>query len=98
MKKTFKEAILILILGRDDKPETTKLSRFLNKILFNFNIMIFVFLRNGKTLYKKGMCERILDYHFQIKERFDLSMGTEMVNIQMYGSKDFLLKAGNYLH
>lgn len=56
--------------------------------------MIFVFLRNGKTLYKKGMCERIYDYHFQLKENFDLTMGNDVINIQMYAAKIFLLNAG----
>jgi hypothetical protein len=95
-KRKFKETIKILILGKDDRPEKTKLSRFLNKILFHFNIMIFVFLRKGQSLYKKGMCERIYDYHFQLKENFDLSMGNDVVHIQMYGAKEFLLKAGTF--
>jgi hypothetical protein len=40
------------------------------------------------------MCERIYDHHFQIKEIFDLTKGNEVVHIQMYAAKDFLMKAG----
>jgi hypothetical protein len=56
--------------------------------------MIFVFLRKGKSLYSKKMCEKFYDQYFQIKEIFNLSRGKEVVYIQMYAAKDFLMKAG----
>jgi hypothetical protein len=56
--------------------------------------MIFVYLKDGKTLYTQKMCERIYDHYFQIKEIFDLSKGMEVIHIQMYAAKDFILKAG----
>lgn len=40
------------------------------------------------------MCERIYDYHYQIREKFDLSKGKDVTYIQMYAAKDFLIKAG----
>lgn len=98
MKKKTKNTIPILVLGKNDNPKTSKLSRFLNKIFSHLNVIIFAYVKEKDILYPEASIQinNLKATHYKIREKFKLPLKKDKIFIQPNSIKEIFISTGKH--
>jgi hypothetical protein len=84
----------MLILGKDDNPETNKLAKLLSKLLQSLNLIIFGLLPNRKDAVGKDYYGNIYGHYLNFKQSYQIKKKPNRKLINFKKLKELIFAIG----